>query len=134
MGGAVLLWRLAPDHDWQTGGERPGGRKRDRPELRPREPRRVRLEFRDGSRDSLPECGEQVGPRLEAVFVEVVVGALARSKEEIAFEIGVFAQRELQLVVGQVPRALPRISRASGSSRSAPGEPFVSESIEPSSK
>src|SRR2546430_1711164 len=44
------------------------------------------------------------------------------------------AQRQLQVVVRQVPRVLRMTSRASGSSRSAPGEPFVSESIEPSSK
>ena len=92
--GAVLLGRLAHDHERQTGGEGAGGGKRDRPELGPGEPSGLRLELRHGRRDPLAECAEQVRPRLEAVFVEVVPGALARTKEEVAFEIGVLAQRE----------------------------------------
>ena len=42
-----------------------------------------------------------------------------------------FAERALQLLVGQ--RVERRMSRASGSRRSASGEPFASETIDPSS-
>src|SRR5437588_7249089 len=132
--GAVLLRRLAHDHERQAGGKRAGGCKRDGTELRSREPRGLRLELRDGAGDPIAQSREQVRPGLEAVLVEVVARAPARAKEEVPFEQGVLAKGERELVVGQVPRALPRISRASGRRRSAPGEPFVRESIDPSSK
>src|SRR2546421_144726 len=80
------------------------------------------------------ELRQDVGPRLEAILVQVVGRALAGAQQEVPLEIRVLAQSELQVVVRQVPRVLRMTSRASGSSRSAPGEPFVSESIEPSSK
>src|SRR2546429_169343 len=83
---------------------------------------------------ALAERREDVWARLEAVLVEVVAGPLPRAQDEVAFEVCGLAQRGFQLCFSQEERASPMIRRASGSSRSAPGEPSVSESIEPSSK
>ena len=86
--------------------------------------------FSNDHDDSLSQRSEEVRTRLEPVLVEVVPGPLARPKDEVAFEVRVLAECALQLVVGQ--RAARRSSRASGSSRSASGDPFDSEIIEPS--
>src|SRR2546429_7043968 len=113
-----------------------GGRSRERnvTELGPGQADRSRLERLDGLADALAERTQQLRTRLEAVLVEVVARAPAGAEDEVALEVGVLAQCEPQLVVRQGVWAWRRISRALGSRRSAPGEPFVSESIEPSSK
>ena len=64
-----------------------------------------------------PSAREQLGPRLEAVLVEVVVRAPARAQDEVALEVGVLAERGAELVVAsRAPR--PRsASRAMGEQR-----------------
>src|SRR5439155_5543954 len=119
---AVLLRGLANDQKREPGSERSRGRERDGAKLGPGQTRRLRLEVVHRARDPLTERRQDVGPRLEAVFVQVVTRPLSRAQQEVALEIGVLAERELQLVVGQVPRVLRMTSRASGRSRSAPGE------------
>src|SRR6266508_1969814 len=132
--GPVVLCRLAHDQEGKPRGERARRSERDGAELGPSEPNRLRLELLHCLLNALAERRQQVRPRLEAILVEGVPGASARPEDEIALEVGVLAERELQLVVGQAPRAWLMIWRARGSSRSAPGVPFVSDSIEPSSK
>src|SRR5439155_1435653 len=107
---------------------------RDGAELRPGQTRCLRIEVVHRDRDPFAELAEDLGPSFEPILVQVVTRALSRSQDEVALEIGMLPESELQFGVGQVPRVLRMTSRASGSSRSAPGEPFVSESIEPSSK
>ena len=65
----------------------------DRAELGPGEPHRVRLVLGDRRGDPLAERPEQLGPRLEAVLVEVVARAPARAEDEVALEVGVLAER-----------------------------------------
>src|SRR5919199_1014248 len=55
----------------------------------------------------LAERREQVGPRLEAILVQVVAGAFARAQEEVALEVRRVADREPELVVCQEPRVSP---------------------------
>src|SRR5689334_3591261 len=131
---AVLLRRLPHDHEREAARERARRRQRDGAELRACEADRVGLELLDRGGDAVAERTEDVRARLEAVLVEVVARAPPRPEHEVALEIRRFSERELQLVVGQAVRVWPMIWRASGSSRSAPGEPFERDSIEPSSK
>src|SRR5439155_937134 len=77
--------------------------------------------------------GADLRPRLETVLVEVMARVLSRAQDEVTLEIGVLAQSEPELLVGQGP-VLRSSSRAIGISRSAPGEPLVRESMDPSSK
>ena len=90
---AVLLRLLANDQERQAGVERGGGRERDGAELRRGEPRRVGRVLPHGRGDALAERPQQLGPRLEAVLVEVVARALAGAKQEVAFEIRVLDER-----------------------------------------
>ena len=133
--GAVLLRRLAHDEERQAGLERRRRRERDGAELGPGEARRVRSVLAHGRRDALAERAQQLGPRLEAVLVEVVAGALAGAQEEVALEICVLDERRGERSVaftGARRRATSRARRAA--SFSASGEPSTNETIEPSSK
>ena len=91
--GAVLLRLLAHDQERQAGRERRRRGERDRAELGPGEARRVGLVLATASRDPLAERAEQLGPRLEAVLVEVVARAAARAQDEVALEVRVLAER-----------------------------------------
>ena len=88
-----------------------------------------RLVLPHGVGDRAAERGEQVGARLEAVLVEVVLRAAAGAKDEVAFEVGRVAERAGELV----PRHdVASRSCAIGRRRSASGDPSVKECIEPS--
>ena len=95
--GAVALRLLADDQKRQSGRERCRGRERDRAQLGAGESNRVGLRGANRIRERLSERRQQLGPRLEAVLVEVVGRAPARAQDEIALEIGVLAQRRRQL-------------------------------------
>ncbi len=75
----VLLRLLADDQERKPRRERGGGGEGDGAQLRAGEPDRVRLVLGDRRGDVLAEGGEQVGPRLEAVLVQVVARACGRS-------------------------------------------------------
>ncbi len=85
-------------------------------------------------RDPLADRAEQVGPRLEAVLVEVVAGALPGAEDEVALEVRVLDERARERIVLAHLRAAASACRASGSSRSASGEPSTNETIDPSPK
>src|SRR5207302_3200606 len=116
----------------QTGRERRRSGQRDGPELRSGQPVCLGLDLEDLRRDPLADRAEQLRAGLEAVLVEVVARPAARAEHEVALEIRLLPERGPELFVGQ-ERAASRTSRASGSRRSASGEPSVSETIEPSS-
>ena len=132
VAGAVFLRRLAHDEEWQPRFERRCGRKRDRAELGRREPRRVRRVRLDLGRDPVAERAQDVGPRLEAVLVEVVARPLAGPEDEVALQVGVLDERAASSAV--IARAAASASRATGSSSPASGEPSSYVIIEPSSK
>src|SRR5439155_9014105 len=133
VGGSVFLRFLAHDQERKSRRQRPRCSERDRSELGPRETHSVGLELVRRLRDALAQCGEDLRPRLETVLVEVMARVLSRAQDEVTLEIGVLAQSEPELLVGQGP-VLRSSSRAIGISRSAPGEPLVRESMDPSSK
>src|SRR5919197_1813287 len=97
--GAVVLRRLADDQERQSRRERPRSGQRDRAELRAGEARRLGCVFACGGGDAYAECGKEVGPRLEAILVEVVARTAYGAEYEVALEVGVLAQGTLQLVV-----------------------------------
>ena len=70
---------------------------RDRAQLGAGETDRLGLRVANRVGDGLSERRQQLGPRLEAVLVEVVRRAPARAQDEIALEVGVLAQRRRQL-------------------------------------
>ena len=78
--------------------------------------------------DALAEGGEEVGPGLEAVLVQVVARAAARAQDEVALEV-----RDLADLRPERRHLAARRLRASGSRRSASGVPSAIEIIEPSS-
>src|SRR5512146_1996043 len=131
--GPVVLRGLADEQERQPAGQRGGGGQRDGAELRRGQAHGVRLVLGDDLRDPLAERLQQLRPGLEAVLVEVVLGAAARAEHEVALQERVLAD---PVAKGGVLHARTRSSTscASGSSRSASGEPSASESIEPSSK
>jgi len=88
----------------------------------------------DRGGDPLAECREEVGPRLEAVLVEVIARPLAGAQDEIALEIRGGEERLAQLHVAHARRAAMRTCRATGSSRAPSGEPGPKVTNEPSSK
>lgn len=132
VSGAVVLRLLADDQEGQARDERGGGDEGDRAELGAREQAGLRFGLERNARDPLAERLEQLRTGLEAVLVEVVARAAARPEDEVALQVGMLAERPLELVVGQ--RAAARTARARGSRRSASAEPSVSETIDPSSK
>src|SRR3954452_592953 len=133
LGGPVLLRLLADDDEGQAGFERGRGSQGDGPELRAGEAGRVGRVLPYRRCDPLPERLQQVGTRLEAVFVEVVARSLSRPEQEVALEVRMLDERAGERVVAH-DAAAPSTSRATGSSFSASGDPSTSETIEPSSK
>ena len=131
--GPVALRLFADDEERQAAGERGRRSEGDRPELGPRESPRVRRGLADPGCYPLAQLAQEVGPRLEAVLVQVVPLAPARTQDEVSFEERVFAEQACELCVRH-PRAAASARRASGSSRSPSGEPGSSETIEPSAK
>src|SRR6266545_409095 len=129
----VLLRRLAHNQEGQAGRERRCRRQRNRPQLGTGQPHRVRLVLGDGGCEVLAERGEQVRPGLEAILVEVIARAAPRPKHEVAFEIGVLAERGGELFPSH-DRATRTAWRASGIKRVAWGESPSTETIEPSPK
>src|SRR5262249_27327909 len=97
----VALRLLADDQVRQPRGERGGGRKRHGAKLRPGEPNGCRLVLSYGLGDPVAQRPEQVGPRLEAVLVQVVTGAPARTEHEVSLQVGVLAQRGTELFMSQ---------------------------------
>jgi hypothetical protein len=89
--------------------------------------------LRDRRGDEFTEDGQQVGPGLEAVLVEVVLRAAAGAKDEVTLEVGVLAKRRSKLVALH-DRAERIASRARGISRDASGESPAMEIIDPSAK
>ena len=71
-----------------------------------------------------PSGCEQVGPRLEAVLVEVVARTPTRAKHEVALEVGVLADARPRARRASLAAARSA-SRAYGSTRAASGEPPV---------
>src|SRR4029453_9063012 len=127
--GAVLLCRLTHDQEREPGGHRSRGSKRDRSELRAREANRVGLVLGDRRRDVLAERGEQLGPCLEAVLVQVVVRAAPGAQDEVALEVRVLAERGSEVVALHVAAA-SSASRAWTSSGAASGESPCSDTSE----
>jgi hypothetical protein len=130
---AVFLRLLADDQERSPGGQRGRNGERDCTELGAREERRLGLDLLDSGGDPRPELAKDLGTRLEAVLVEVVAGAPARTEDEVALEVGNLPDRLDQLAVVQEPAAA-RTSRASGRIRSASAVPSTSDTIDPSSK
>src|SRR5579864_1389982 len=133
VAGSVLLRLLANDQEREPRLERRGRCERNRAELRRSEARRDRGVLDNLGGDPLAECAQEVGPRLEAVLVEVVPGAPARTQDEIALEIGVLEKRGAKLLVRHA-RAAASAARAIVSASTDSGEPSTSVSIVPSSK
>src|SRR5579859_368689 len=133
LAGAVLLRLLADDEERQAAFERRRSRERDGAKLWAGEPVRVRCVLAHRRGDAPAERAQEVGPRLEAVLVEVVPRPLARAEEEVALEIGRVDERSSQLLVVQ-RRAAATASRAIGRSVAASGDPSANEIIEPSPK
>src|SRR4249919_3264022 len=134
VGGPVVLGLLADDQEREPRLERRGRRERDRTQFRAGDQLRVGRVLTDRCGKALPDRPEQVGPRLEAVLVEVVAGAPTRAEQEVALEVRVLPERAAELVVVHPPRAAFSAARASGSRRAASGAPLESDCIEPSSK
>ena len=132
--GAVVLGLLPHDQERKAGRE--GGRRgeRDRPELGPGDADSRRRDLADPPGEPLAEGGEQVGPRLEAVLVEVVARALAGAEDEIALQVRVLADPpgEIGVREGAQLRACQRTRRATGSRRAASSEPSGNVTMEPS--
>src|SRR5206468_13126771 len=97
---AVALRRLARDLEREPRFERRRRRERDSPELRACDHCRIGRVLADACGDALAECAQEVGPRLEAVLVEVVARAFAAAQQEVPLEVRVLLQRALQLLVG----------------------------------
>src|SRR5438093_9024955 len=134
IAGAVGLRLLADDQERKARGQRRRCRERNRAELGAGKPDRVRLEGVGRLCNRLPQRAEQLGAGLEAVLVEVEARAAARTEDEVALEIRVLAKSEGELLAVHYPRAVESSSRACDSSRSAPGAPSASETIDPSPK
>ena len=132
VGGAVLLGLFADDHERQAGDERRRGRDRDGSKLGRGEPNCVRLVLGHERCQLLSERLQQLRPRFEAVFVEVVAGVATGAKHEIALEVGGLADPRRELVA--LHRAARSASRAYGITTAASGEPPAIETMEPSSK
>jgi hypothetical protein len=132
--GAVALGLLPHDQERKVGGEGGGRRERDRPQLGAGDADGRRRDLADPPGKPLPEGGEQVGPRLEAVLVEVVARPLAGAEDEVALEVGVLADSpgELGVREGAQLRACQRTRRATGSKRAASSEPSGNVTIDPS--
>src|SRR5262249_56148935 len=128
-GRGVVLGRAAQDQERQAA--RQGGRRGqgDRAELRACEPPGLRLVLANGRRDRPPERPEQIGARLEPVFVQVVPGAPARPEDEVALEVRRVPQRRPQLRGGHAENS----SRAIGSRIPASEESSANDWTEPSS-
>ena len=129
----VLLRLVADDQERQARGERGCRGEDDCTQLRARDAHGFRLVLRNRGGDVVTEHGQQVGPGLEAVLVQVVARAAARAQEEVALEVGVLAKRRSELVALH-DRAERIASRARGISREASGESPAMEIIDPSAK
>ena len=70
--GTVALGLLADEQEWEAGRERGCRGERDGPELGPGDARGRGRDLTDPGGDPLPQGGEDLGARLEAVLVEVV--------------------------------------------------------------
>ena len=127
---AVRLGLAADDQERQAAGQRGRGRERDRAELRAGEPVASGSCSLTAARDRGAERAEQVGPRLEAVLVEVVPGAAARAQDEVALEVRRLAQGAAELA-GRLTARRARGRSAAGALAS--GESSAKECIEPSS-
>ena len=105
----------------------------DGAKLGPCEPDGLRLVLGDRGGDVVAEGGQQVGARLEAVLVQVVVRRAAGAEDELALEIRVLADgcRKLVPLHG---RAARRTSRACATRRAASEPAPWSEVSEPSAK
>jgi hypothetical protein len=131
--GSVFLRLVTDDHERQARGERGCRRDDDCTELRARNAHGFGLVLRDCGGNVVTEHGEQVGPGLEAVLVEVVARAAPRTKDEVAFEVRVLAKSAGELFARQ-DRAARIASRANGMRRAPWGESPSTEIIEPSAK
>src|SRR5579859_1488191 len=100
--GAVALAGLADDQERQAGAERRGGCERDGAQFGAGEAHGVRLDLGHLRGEALRQRAEQLGPRLEAVLVEVVLRPAAGAEHEVALEIGVLADRPQELAVVHV--------------------------------
>jgi hypothetical protein len=132
---AVALGLFPHDQERKAGGEGRGRRERDRPQLRAGDADGRRRDLADPGREPLAEGGEQVGPRLEAVLVEVIARPLAGAEDEVALEVRVLADPPGELGVREGVaqlRACQRTRRATGSKRPASSEPSGNVTIEPS--
>src|SRR6185436_18933244 len=78
---------------------------RDGTQLRACDPRGRRLVVADPRGEAFAERPQQVGPRLEAVLVEVVARAAAAAKHEVTLEIGVLPERATEIVVSHASAA-----------------------------
>ena len=120
VGGAVVLGGLADDQKRKTGRERRSSGESDGAELGAGEAVGVGLVLANRLRERRAERPQEVGLRLEAVLVEVVLRAAPGAEEEVALEVGRLAQAAGEL--GSV-HAGDRSSCAIGRSRSASGVP-----------
>src|SRR2546423_4555106 len=130
LGRAVALRLLPDDQERQTAGERGGCGEGDGPQLGACEPHGIGSVLGDRSGDPIAERAQQVGPRLEAILVEVVARPPAGAEDEVALEVRVLPKRRCEL--GAVHCAARSVSRPSASSGAAAAEPSGSETIDPS--
>src|SRR5262249_18640042 len=125
---AVLLGSLPDDQKGQAGLQRGRRGQRDSAQLGAGEPVGIGLVLANRRGERTAERREHVRASLEAILVEVVAGAAARPKDEVALEVRRFAQRTCELLARHL-----KSSCAIGSRRSASGVPAAYECMEPSS-
>src|SRR5947209_8771282 len=97
--GSVVLCVLAHDEERQSRLERCGGGECDGAELRTGDPHGLGIVLADLRSKPLAKRAKKVGPRLEAVLVEVIARAAAAAQDEVPLEVRVLLERAPQLVV-----------------------------------